>query len=146
MFEAKFTTDIKYFKSYMRELQAKTTNFKPPFTAFGEFLVKDTKQQIQSEKSPEGVPWLPLAPSTLRQKKTSLKLRETFRMVKAIFYIASKGQLEFGIKDKKYVFHHYGSKNMPARVIVGVNTTTRRKRLTKEITLYLRHIQIRRRK
>lgn len=146
MFNAKWETDIKYFKSYMREMQVQVSNFKSPFKAFGEFLIKDTKEQIRQEKSPDGIPWLPLAPSTLRQKKTTLKLRETFKMVKTIFYVASKTELEFGINDEKYVFHHYGTKKMPARVIVGVDTKPRRVRLNKEIILYLRNIRVKRKK
>ena len=140
-FEAKWSNDIKNFKKYMKEYKIAATDFTKPFTDFGKYLKDETKSQIKAEQSPTGTPWLPLAPATILQKRTRLKLRETYKMTRSLFYKVSKIELEFGISDPKYVYHHYGTKKMPARVIVGVDTPTRMKFLNKRITVYLKNIK-----
>lgn len=145
-FDLKFETDIKYFKSFMKEMGVTASNIEPAFIAFGEYITKETKAQIKAEKSPDGIPWLPLAPSTIRRKKTQLKLRETYKMVSSMFYKAGKTSFEFSIADEKYIHHHYGTRKMPARIIIGVDTEDRRKRLNKEIVGYLKHKRIKKRK
>ena len=141
MFNAKWETDIKVFKSYIKQYQLAVTDFSKPFGEFGRYLKSETKAQIKAEKSPTGTPWLPLAPVTIRQKRTRKKLRETYKMTRSLFYKVSKIELEFGISDKKYIHHHYGTKKMPARVIVGVDTPERMKFLNKRISVYLRNIK-----
>lgn len=142
-FKIKFQTNIKYFKSYMKQIGKYTSNFKPVFAEYDTYLRKDTQQQIKREVNPEGKPWEPLAESTLRQKRTNLKLRETFYMVGTIYSKVTKISYEFGIKDKKYQYHHYGTKKMPRRVIIGVGNGQRRKKLTIVIRQHLKRLKSR---
>jgi hypothetical protein len=134
------SVDAKSFKSFMKDLKQSTSNLEPAFRDFGNYIKKETNTQFQKEIDPEGRPWEPLKPSTLARKKTSFKLRETFFMFNAFYYKATKTNFEFGIKDPKYQFHHFGTSKMPARVVIGI-PNDRRKKLNNFIIAQIRRVK-----
>jgi phage gpG-like protein len=130
----------KNFKSFMKDLKQTTKNLEPAFRDFGNYLKKETDTQFQKEIDPNGKPWEPLKPSTIARKRTPYKLRETFFMYNSIYFKSSGTTFEFGIKDPKYQFHHFGTSKMPARVIVGV-PQDRRKKLNGFIIAQIRRVK-----
>ena len=124
----------------MKDLKQTTSNLEPAFRDFGNYMKKETDNQFQKEVDPDGKPWEPLKPATIAQKKTPFKLRETFFMFNAIYFKANKKYFEFGIKDPKYMFHHFGTSKMVARVVVGI-TQERRKKLNGFVIAQIRRIK-----
>jgi hypothetical protein len=58
-------------------------------------------------------------------------------MSQSFYAVADKESLQYGLKDPKYKFHHFGTRRMPARVVIG-DTNERRKTLNKLIVNYLK--------
>jgi hypothetical protein len=139
------TIDASSFKSFMKELKVTVSDMSPPFREYGQYLRKETEQQFIKEVDPDGKPWAPLKPSTLLRKKTAFKLRETYEMSKSFFVEVDKKSFSYGLKDPKYVHHHYGTRKMVARPVIGDNNE-RRGILNKMIVKYLRTKRAGRRK
>lgn len=134
------TVDAKNFKGFMKDLKQSTSNLRPAFDDFGKYLKKETDSQFKLEVDPDKRPWEPLKPATIARKKTPYKLRETFKMYESFYYKADKQSFEYGLKDEKYIFHHYGTFKMPARVVIGI-TQERRKRLNEFVILQIRRVK-----
>jgi hypothetical protein len=122
----------------MKDLKTNVSNMQPAFRDAGEYLKKETLNQFDKEVDPDGKAWEPLKPSTLLKKKSPYKLRETLTMFNTLYYTATKDKLDFGIKDKKYIFHHEGTSRMPARVVIGI-TNERMGEINKFV---LKHIRL----
>lgn len=112
----------------------------PPFRQFGVELRKLTKDQFYKEQDPEGAPWSPLAPSTLAHKKSPYKLRETGFMFSSMKVKVTKKDFKFGLTDEKYIYHHYGTVKMPARVVVGM-TNERYRMLNDLVRLHIKRVK-----
>jgi len=136
MFDLTIDANIKDFKSFMNNLKTQTSTIKTPMSNWGEYLKQQTNNQFKQGKDPTGHPWKPLAPATLRNKKGTI-LVETGVMKKSVYYEASARTFQFGIKDPKYQFHHFGTSRMPARVVIGMND----ERINKRNELIIAHIR-----
>lgn len=134
------TVNFKSFKSMMKDLKQTTSNLEPAFRDFGNYIKKETDAQFQKEIDPNGKPWEPLKPATIARKKTPYKLRETFFMFNAVYFKAGRTNFEFGIKDPKYQFHHFGTNKMPARVVIGI-PSNRRKKLNGFVMAQIRRVK-----
>lgn len=140
MLDLKASVDLKSFNSFMKQLKQTTSNLEPAFRDFGNYMKKETDYQFQKEVDPDGKLWEPLKPATLIKKKTPFKLRETFFMFNAVYFKATKTRFEFGIKDPKYQFHHFGTSKMVPRVVIGI-TQKRRKKLNDLVILQIRRVK-----
>lgn len=130
----------KSFKSFMRNFRTQVSNMEPPFRQFGFEIKSLTKNQFEQEVAPDGTAWQPLAPSTLARKKTPYKLRETLTMFRSMYFRVSKKDFKFGLKDEKYIYHHYGTNKMPARVVIGMNSE-RYKLLNQLVVLHIKRVK-----
>lgn len=128
MIGATITADLKDFKSYMSNLKKKVNDMSPAFDQFGRYMMSETRSQFASQTAPDGSGWAPLKPATLLRKKGRSILRETDEMYNSLYYDASAKSFKFGIKDKKYIFHHTGTSRMAARVVIGINSERLQKR------------------
>lgn len=122
------TADLKDFKSFMKNLKKKVSDMSPAFDQFGRYMMSETKEQFANESTPDGQRWTPLKPATLLRKKGRSILRETDEMYNSMYYNAGEKTFKFGLKDKKYRFHHSGTSRMAARVVVGMNSARYEKR------------------
>jgi phage gpG-like protein len=136
-FNGDIKIESKSFKSFMKELKVSVSNMSPPFKEYARYIKSETEGQFLKELDPDGKPWKPLAPSTLRRKKTSFILRETFEMSKSFFTEVDNNSVVYGLKDPKYQYHHTGTSRLPARVVIG-DTQARRGVLNKMIVKYLK--------
>lgn len=103
----------------------------------GELLLRRTLDRFDRAVDPDGRPWKPLSPATLRRKsaagyagKGSLKRTETLR--KSIRIIKSNAGATFintgagarigvtGEAEARARVHQYGSRTVPARRFLGV--------------------------
>lgn len=97
-----------------------------PFAQIGEYLIESHQARFQLEVAPDGEPWEPLDPKTVRRKKGDDRiLRDSDTLSDTLFYQLSSDELEFG-SDKEYAAtHHFGREadGIPARPIFGLATS-----------------------
>ena len=97
-------------------------DFGPALAETGAYLERTTKQRFLDEKDPDGKPWAPLKPSTLRQKKTNAILRETSTLAASITFLPPTQDSVRVVAGVEYgVFHQTGTKKMVARPFLGIN-------------------------
>ncbi|MGL5926336.1 phage virion morphogenesis protein [Chroococcidiopsis sp.] len=110
---------LKSFKSKVRDLS-------PPLEGFANYLKKETEQQFEQEKDPEGDRWANLAPSTLTQKRRlgypDKILTRTGKMRKSVRVAVSNRNLIFAIATPYATYHQEGTKKMPQRKILGLTS------------------------
>lgn len=117
----------------MGGLKKRVRNLQPPLTGWGNYLLQDTRvQQFSREKDPTGKPWSRLAPATVREKRRlgygSKKILErTGDFQRTLFFEASKKTFVWGLRSQIASYHQYGTRKMPARVIIGLNATRKQK-------------------
>lgn len=128
------------FKDFMKQLKQGTKNMAPAFRDFADYMRKETENQYATETDPEGRPWAPLKPSTIKRKKTPYKLRETLVMYNSIGVNVTDEKFIFAIKDDKYKYHHTGTSKMPARVVLAI-TNDRRKKANEFVIAQIRRVK-----
>ena len=94
---------------------------KPFFDDVGNLLVASVGRRFKAERAPDGTPWAPLAPATIkartrrRRSKISI-LRETGRMAGSVNYQASDDEVRIGSPDERAAIHQLGGTiAMPGR-------------------------------
>jgi phage virion morphogenesis protein len=107
-------------------------NLEPALRSFAEYKLLEIRRQFDSESDPDGRPWLPLHPRTIKQKqrkgrnngilKATRALRDTFT------YSVSQQSLTIGTPRKYARFHQQGE-GVPERRILGINPQDRRELL-----------------
>lgn len=134
-----FRVDAKNYKSFAKNLKTSLNSLKVPFKNFDRYVVDKKERSFKNEIDPSGRKWASLAPSTLAQKKTRFKLRETFTMYRSFFTTITNKKYEYGFKDPKYRFHHFGTTKMPRRRVIDFETE--RPQINQFIIGYLRTIR-----
>ncbi|WDE07285.1 phage virion morphogenesis protein [Thalassomonas viridans] len=96
-------------------------DLEPAFREIGEFLLETHQQRFIDMQAPEGEPWEPLAPQTLKKKKRQDRiLTESGTLADTLNYQLSDNQLMFG-SDKEYAAtHQFGRDEIPARPFLGL--------------------------
>lgn len=139
MLDLSVKIEAKYFKSFMQDLKVKVSNLSPAFQEYAQYIKRETEGQFRDEKTASGQKWAALRPATLKRKKTSYILRETFEMYRSFFTEVSPKQLRYGLRDPKAKYHEFGTSRMVARPIISnSDTQERRGELNKIIVRYLR--------
>lgn len=85
----------------------------PLYRNIGEYLVRQTQRvRFNSETDPDGVPWAPLAPSTLRRKRKigaiMKTLQERGNLRRSIAYQADSQGVAVGSNLKYAALHQFG--------------------------------------
>lgn len=95
---------------------------RPFFEDVGNLLVASIGRRFRAERAPDGTPWAPLKPATIkarmkrRRSKISI-LRETGRLAGSINYKAGDDEVRVGSPDERAAIHQLGGIiEMPARV------------------------------
>ena len=82
---------------------------KPFFDDVGNLLVASVGRRFKSERAPDGTPWAPLAPATIkartRRRRSKIAiLRETGRLAGSVNYQATDTETRVGSPDERAVF------------------------------------------
>ncbi|PHJ65047.1 hypothetical protein VF04_04505 [Nostoc linckia z7] len=106
-------------------LMEQTGNLRPALQEIGEYMLYSTDQHFVTETDPQGIPWKPLTPFTLREKRAKgriLKiLQSTGLMRSRINYQVSDNQCVVGVNDEKAKKHQLGI-GVDKREFLGVST------------------------
>lgn len=102
----------------------------PVMKIFGEYMLVQTEQRFVGEHDPDGRPWTPLAPATLRYKKTNKILTESGHrggLRGTITYQSNKRRMSYGTNKKYGAIHQLGGQagrnhmvTIPARPYLGI--------------------------
>lgn len=110
-----------------------------PLQEIADFYKDDIRENFEQERSPDGMPWARLAPSTVRQKRTSYILRETFALFNAIKTTVQGNEVRIGVDLFYAIFHQKGTNKIPARPFLGVSDR-HYKRFEKIVTDWVKRI------
>lgn len=118
-----------------RGLLKRLRNFGPALSEVGAYLELKAKRRFINEVAPNGTPWAPLKPSTLRRKKTrgyairdkkkvkiqhpTVILRETGGLAASIGFNVSGDEVRVAPALKYGIFHQTGTTKMTARPFMG---------------------------
>jgi phage gpG-like protein len=119
----------------LQGLAAAADDLTPIWPYVGNYLARVTRQQFSTKGRRSGDPWVPLAPSTLREKRLKgwprsplvrtgeMKGTLTSRPMEVEVY--NRRTAEFGTNNKKAVWQHFGTfrngkRHIPPRRIVAV--------------------------
>lgn len=81
----------------LRKLQAAGSDLRPAFQDIGEYLIVATRRRFAEGKAPDGTPWAPNSPATLKRKRDPRPLiGETRRLGREFSYRAGNAMIEFG--------------------------------------------------
>jgi phage virion morphogenesis protein len=77
-------------------LRRKLTDLRPVMRDIGETYDKGVDERFRTQTDPDGVPWRPLRPATLRRKKGPSILTEKHRLRDSIHYQADQTSVTIG--------------------------------------------------
>lgn len=87
----------------------------------GVYLEGSTAQRFANKKSPDGVSWANLLPSTQRQKGDNNILIDSGDLVSSITHYASSNSVTVGVSKTYGVYHQLGTSKMVARPFLGIS-------------------------
>lgn len=114
--EIKLASTLKAIKRQANRAKRLRT----PLRRAGLWMERSTKLNFVKESDPDGKPWAPLKPSTLRSKKTNAKLRETGALIASIAMQGPSGNQVRVVAGQEYgIWHQTGTSRMVARPFMG---------------------------
>lgn len=128
----------------IKEGREKLSDLTPFWESVGMYMIKQTIQNFEYERSPDGVKWKPLSPSTIkrrmkRSKKGRFKiLQDTGELRRSIAYKAFKNKVIFGSNLVYAATHQFGRGKIPARSFLGVTDENKQKALSM-LKIYLKN-------
>lgn len=135
------TINAKEFKEYCNAFKSKVSNLTVPINEYKAWHRSQTINRWRSGKDYLDKSFAALKQSTIDNKKGAGILLETEAMFNSLEYSTAKLYLTYGISDYKYTFHHYGTRKMPQRRIIGDNPKTDRAELLIILRRYFRRIK-----
>ena len=113
-------------RQVLGRLAARGENLTPLMEEIGSFLELITRRRFEDGVDPEGRPWTPHAPSTVRRRGPNAKiLVDTARLLQSITSQASPDEVVVGTNLVYGGIHQFGGPlphfTMPARPFLGVN-------------------------
>lgn len=109
----------------LQQLQNRLGDLTKPMTSIGEYLLTVTDQRFETETDPDGVPWKPLSPYTLRLKRElgllPNILQATGAMKRSITYAADLDSVRVGTDVSYAPKHQFGLEGLPQRAFLGVS-------------------------
>lgn len=140
---ASIRVDTSQARQMIDELQNRMGDITEMREGIGILLVASTQQRFIDEAAPNGDPWLPLSPVTLKRRRLggagAKILRDTSRMASGIQYRVSQGETAIYSPEIYAGTHQYGARkgqygktrrgtpipwgDVPQRAFLGVNAT-----------------------
>lgn len=113
--------DLAEFTQALRALAQRTQNLKPVLTDIAQYQERQYQKAFDANRSPDGIPWQPLAPSTLAQKRNPKMLVESVgRIPGSRFSEVTNNKIVVGYGDPLAAIHDQGA-TIPERVVVPKN-------------------------
>ena len=114
--------DAKGVLKALRKKGQKAKALDKPLRESGVYMERQTRLNFGRESDPDGKPWAPLKPSTLRRKKTSAILRESGATVGSVAMKGPSGNsVTVSVGTEQAVFHQTGTSKMAQRKIIGIS-------------------------
>lgn len=126
-----FRWDDRDAQRMLRRVVRRMDDLTPALKAFGEHMLVETDKRFTGQHAPDGTPWKPLAPATLRVKKTSKILQEQGRRGglrgTIAYHVSDKRKLAVGTNKVYGAIHQLGGQagrgrkvTIPARPYLGI--------------------------
>lgn len=115
--------NIKSEGDALEKLAKRIKNLQPAVFQAGLYMERETKLNFAKQADPDGNPWAPLKPSTLRRKRTRAILRETSTLAAGISLTsATKTQaiIQATAGSEYGIYHQTGTKKMAQRKFIGI--------------------------
>lgn len=111
-------------RALLAQLIRKGQNLEPAFAEIGEYLLESHQERFALEVAPDGTPWEPLSPKTLRKKKDDRILQESGTLRDSLAYQIGSRELLFGTGLEYGATHQFGREDdgIPARPFLGLAT------------------------
>jgi len=113
----------KQISQALNRLLKQGSDLEPAFRDIGEYLLESTQQRFIDQQAPDGEPWEPLSPRTLKKKKRQDRvLTETGTLADTLNYQLGANQLTFGSNLEYASTHQFGREadGIPARPFLGI--------------------------
>lgn len=105
----------------LSDLKQRTANLKKPLHESGAYLKRETQLNFARESDPDGKPWAPLKPSTLRRKRTRAILRESGSLAGSITFRTQSPRVRIVVGVAYGIYHQTGTVKMAQRKILGIS-------------------------
>ena len=119
-------TGLKPLQVRLNELITRAENLEPALQEMGEYLLQSHRERFALEIAPDGTPWEPLAPQTLKRKQGEDRILQQGGYLRDLlsYDINGLNQLVFGTNLEYGATHQYGREDdgIPARPWLGLST------------------------
>lgn len=119
---------VEFNQGQWNTLRARLRNKRThvPLTQAAAYMEAATKQRFIQEVDPDGRPWQPLAASTITQKTSGTKLRETGRLFNSIGYDVRGDEARIFTTVEYAPYLQLGTRKMVARPFLGFSNRDKR--------------------
>ena len=129
--------DAKSVLKALRKKAAKAKTLDKPLRESGVYMARVTRLNFAQESDPDGKPWAPLKPSTLRSKATSAILRESGATAGSIMMKGPSGNaVTVSVGTEQAIYHQTGTSKMAQRKIIGISESKHVPRIQKIFESY----------
>ncbi|MBL4832166.1 MAG: phage virion morphogenesis protein [Aliivibrio sp.] len=107
----------------LNKLLRQSNDLSPAFRDIGEYLLESTQQRFIDQQAPDGTPWDPVSPKTLKKKKRQDRvLTETGTLADTLNYQLGANQLQLGSNMEYAATHQFGREadGIVARPFLGI--------------------------
>lgn len=117
-----FKVDNSDLRKWTGDITKRLRDFRAPLTAAGNLIEAGIAEQFQTETDPDGNPWEPLSPDTLKQKPEGGSiLVKTGALRDSFDYEVSADALSVTSSSPVFEVHDQGLDSMPQRQILGLS-------------------------
>lgn len=112
---------INLLESYIKQGQS----LEPALASIGEYLIESHQERFKLEVAPDGTPWEPLSPKTVKQKGGDDRiLQDSETMRDQLAYQLGSDELSFGSNLEYAATHQFGREadGIDARPFIGLAT------------------------
>lgn len=111
----------------LQAVAARAKNLTEPMRDCGEYLLRETHEHFKHEEGPDGTPWLPLSPATIKAKGHDNILHDSGRLQNSLTYRVSRTGFELGTNVVYGPIHQFGGtvEHEPREVTVRLATDAR---------------------
>lgn len=116
------TVESAAVKGKLRKILEKTEDLSQPMGQAALLMERELKLGFARQSDPDGAPWAPLKPSTLRRKRSGAILRETSALAGSVsVQSVSSNSARVGSSGVKYgIYHQAGTSKMASRKFIGI--------------------------
>ena len=117
------TIGLNQISKALNQLIKNGQDLQPALKEIGEYLLESTQRRFIDQQAPDGKPWAPLSPDTIRYKKRPDRiLTESGSLADTLRYQVSKTSMQLGTHLEYGATHQFGrdEANIEARPFLGI--------------------------